>query len=127
MTKQLRATVVALLMFVWGYAQAADINGTFTASFETQVGTQAYTFEFQVAGEVLTGTAKSTVADVATEERALADGKVVGNAISFTETFSYQGMPLTITYTGEIVSDDEIRFKREVAGTPEEFVAMRKK
>jgi hypothetical protein len=108
-------------------AQAADLNGTWNASFDTQVGKQVYTFVFQVQGETLTGTAKSTVADVATDERSIDNGKVTGNTVSFAETLNFGGMPLTITYTGEVVGDDTINFKREVAGTPEEFVAQRQK
>lgn len=127
MSKLVRVFIVALLPFVSYYAQAADLSGTWMASFDTQVGKQVYTFVFEVQGETLTGTAKSTVADVATDERSLDNGKVSGNTISFAETFTFQGMPLTITYTGEVAGDDTINFKRDVAGFPEEFVAQRQK
>jgi hypothetical protein len=127
MRKLVRAVVVAVLPLISYSAQAADLSGTWTASFDTQVGKQVYTFVFQVQGEALTGTAKSTVADVATDERALDNGKVAGNTVSFSETFTYGGMPLTITYTGEAAGDDTINFKRDVAGFTEEFVAQRQK
>jgi hypothetical protein len=75
-----------------------------------------------VQGSTLTGTAKS-----ANGESAIQDGKVNGNTVSFVEKFTYQGMPLTITYTGEVVSANEIHFKRDVAGIAmEELVAKRK-
>jgi hypothetical protein len=39
--------------------RAADISGTWTASFETQIGTQNYTYTFKVDGSTLSGRAKS--------------------------------------------------------------------
>jgi hypothetical protein len=127
MRKLIRAVVIAVLPVLSYSVQAADLNGTWTASFDTQVGKQVYSFVFQVQGETLTGTAKSTVADVATDERSLDNGKVSGNTISFAETFTFQGMPLTISYTGEVTGDDTINFKRDVAGFMEEFAAQRQK
>ena len=101
----------------------ADVSGTWTAAFDTQIGEQSYTYEFAVDGMKLTGMAKSANGEVK-----IADGKVDGNTISFVENMSYQGMPLVITYTGTIVSDDEIRFKRDVSGiATEELVARRQK
>lgn len=127
MRKLFRALVVAVLPFASYSALGADLSGTWTASFDTQVGKQVYTFVFHVQGETLTGTAKSTVADAATDERSLDNVKVSGNTVSFAETFTFQGMPLTITYTGEVAGDDMINFKRDVAGFTEEFVAQRQK
>jgi hypothetical protein len=99
----------------------ADASGTWTASFETQVGTQEYTFELEVAGDMLTGMTKSNMLG----ENELVDGKVDGNTITFIENGTYQGMPLTFTYTGE-VDGDEIRFSRLLEGfEAEEFVAKR--
>ncbi|HLF11902.1 MAG TPA: hypothetical protein VJA26_11865 [Gammaproteobacteria bacterium] len=109
------------LTFIPYFAHAAEVTGTWTASFETQVGTQNYTYEFQVQGTELTGTAKSANGEVAIQS-----GKVDGNAITFVEKLNFQGMELIITYTGELVSDNEIQFKRDVAGIAmEELVAKR--
>src|SRR3954467_2928639 len=83
---------------------AADITGKWTASFETQIGVQNYTYEFEVKDGKLTGKAKSQ-----NGESALAEGKVDGDKVTFVENLSFQGMDLRITYTGKIVSDDEIR------------------
>ena len=127
MSKLTRAVLFAVLAVVSYHVQAADLNGTWTASFDTQVGKQVYTFEFHVQGSTLTGKANSTVADMPTPERAIDSGKVEGNAVSFAETFTFQGMPLTISYKGDVAGNDEIHFKREVAGVMEEFVATRKK
>jgi opacity protein-like surface antigen len=104
-------------------AVAADITGKWTATFDTQIGVQTYTYDFMVKDGKLTGTAKSTNGD-----STIADGKVEGDKVSFVETLTFQGMELRITYTGKIVSNDEIKFTRNVADfATEELVAKRAK
>jgi len=66
-----------------------SVAGTWTASFETQIGTQGYTFTFEVDGTTLTGRAVSVNGD--TE---ITEGSVNGNEITFVENLNYQGMPL---------------------------------
>jgi len=123
MTKIFRFSALAIFCVVTGLAYAADVSGTWTASFDTQVGKQTYTYTLKVDGAALTGTAKSNMLGDST----LSDGKVDGNKISFVEKGTYQGMPLQFNYTGELAGD-EIRFKRELMGFPaEEFVAKRSK
>jgi hypothetical protein len=123
MTKITRVLALAIFCVVGGLAHAADVSGTWTASFDTQVGKQTYTYTLKVEGAVLSGTAKSNLIGDST----LSDGKVDGNKISFVEKGTYQGMPLQFNYTGELAGD-EIRFKRELMGFPaEEFVATRSK
>jgi len=103
---------------------AADFNGAWTASIETQIGVQNYTFTFKVDGEKLTGRAKSAFANADTE---ITEGVVKGDDISFVENLVYQGMPLRIVYKGKI-SGDEITFTRNVAEIADEpFVAKRSK
>jgi len=103
------------------FAQA-DISGTWNTSFESQVGTQTYTYEIKVEGGKLTGQAKSNLG-----QGPLA-GTVEGDKVTFVENLDYQGQALAITYTGQIVSADEIKFKRDVGGAGgEEFTATRKK
>jgi hypothetical protein len=114
-------TITLLLAVLPVYAFAADVTGTWTASFETQIGLQNYTYEFKADGAALTGKASSP-----NGETAIQDGKVDGDAISFVEKLTFQGMELVITYTGTVVSDNEIRFTRDVAGiAKEELVAKR--
>ena len=117
--------VTALAVLVLGLAipaLAADISGQWTATFNTQVGEQHYTFTFKVDGEKLTGTAKSDNGNVAIE-----NGTVKGDDVSFVENLDYQGQKLVITYTGK-VSGDEIKFTRDVGGFgKEELVAKRVK
>jgi hypothetical protein len=107
-------------------AFAADVTGTWTAEFDTQIGLQKYVFTFKVDGETLTGQAaaermgeKSTVT--------LQGGTVKGDQIAFTEPLDFQGQQIAITYTGTIAGD-EIKFTRKVGDfATEELVAKRKK
>ena len=116
----LKCAAVALMAAVVAFA--ADVNGTWTASFDTQVGQQNYTYTFKVTNGKLTGTAKSNLG-----EGTITDGAVNGDDITFTENLNYQGMPLMIVYKGKI-SGDEIKFTRTVAeGFNEELVAKRSK
>jgi len=120
-----RAFVAAVLMvisLVW--VSAADVTGRWAAKFSTQAGDQEYTYEFVVKGTQLTGTAKGNLLG----ESPIADGKVEGDKITFVENGKYMDMPLRIVYTGTVVSNDEIRFVRNVADfAMEEFVAKRVK
>ena len=100
---------VTLLLLVAAVAFAADVSGTWTASFDTQVGQQNYTYTFKVDGGKLTGTAKSNLG-----EGTITNGTVNGDDITFTENLNYQGMALQIAYKGKI-SGDEIKFTRTVA------------
>ncbi len=107
-------------------AYAADISGTWTTQFDSQVGLQKYTFEFKVDGTKLTGKAISNIAG-ADAKTDLTEGKINGDEVSFVENLNYQGMELKITYKGK-VSGDEIKFQRTVGDSGgEEFVAKRAK
>jgi hypothetical protein len=101
-------------------APSANITGTWTTSFDSQVGTQTYTYTWTVEGNTITGHAKSNLGEGDLR------GTVDGNRVTFVENLNYQGQVLAITYTGEIVSADEVKFKRDVAGGGgEEFTARR--
>ena len=117
-------TMLFIAIFCAAVFAAGDFNGTWTAAIETQVGVQNYTFTFKVAGEKVTGKAKSELAMTETE---ITEGVVKGDDISFVENLDFGGMPLKITYKGKI-SGDEIKFTRNVADIAEEpFVAKRSK
>ena len=114
---------LALLPLLVFAADAPNISGTWTASFDTQIGKQDYTYTFLVKGSQLTGRAKSANGD--TE---IAEGKVEGNKVSFVENLSFQGMPLRIVYSGTVTSADQIEFTRDVAGVAmEKLTAKRAK
>jgi hypothetical protein len=114
--------LIAAAALIVAPAMGADISGTWTASFETQLGTQNYTYTFKVAGNKLTGTAKSNLA-----EGTIENGTVNGDDVTFVENLNYEGMPLQIQYKGKI-SGDEIKFTRTVVeGITEDLVAKRSK
>jgi hypothetical protein len=102
---------------------AADITGKWTASFDTQIGKQNYTYDFVVKDTTLTG---KIVSDLGSSE--VIDGKVDGDKVTFVENLKFQDMEIKITYTGTVVSADEIKFTRQVADfATEELVAKRVK
>jgi len=121
----IRAATVMLGAIALGAlaADATNITGTWTTSFDSQVGVQNYTYTFKVEGDKLTGHAKSGAGDVE-----ITEGKVDKDTVHFVENLNYQGMDLRIAYEGKIVSADEIKFKRDVGGQGgEEFTAKRQK
>jgi hypothetical protein len=123
MRKQILAVLALCALVITVPLQAADLAGTWTAKFETQVGEQSYTFTFASSGGQMTGTAKSNLLG----DSKLSDIKVDGDKVTFVENGSFMEMPLTITYTGTFSGNDEIKFTRVVADTPESFVAKRSK
>ncbi|MGJ5818078.1 hypothetical protein [Paludibaculum fermentans] len=107
-------------------AFAADVTGKWTAEFDTQIGTQKYTYDFKVDGPKLTGTIKGGPGDMASESE-VKEGKVTGDEISFVEVFKMEGNEIRIDYKGK-VSADSIKFTRKVADfATEEFTAKRAK
>ena len=119
-------TIALALILVTSAAtlRAADLAGNWTAKFMTDVGEQSYTFTFTSSGGQLTGTAKSNLLG----DSKLTNIKVDGDKVTFVENLPYQGQTLAITYTGQIVSADQIDFKRDVAGQGgETFTATRVK
>ena len=100
-------------------AFGADISGTWTASFETQVGTQNYTYTFKVEGNKLTGTAKSNLGEATIDM-----GTVNGDDVAFVEHLNFQGMQLDIPYKGK-VSGNEIMLTRTIMDVVEQLVAKR--
>ncbi len=120
--RTLLASVLVLLAVI--AIRAADVTGRWTSTFTTEVGDQQYTFEFTVKGTTLTGTAKSNLLG----DNTITEGKVDGQTITFVENATFMEMPIRITYTGTMTSDDEIAFTRNVADfVTEKLVAKREK
>jgi hypothetical protein len=114
--------IAALLALLTVPALAADISGAWTASIDTQIGVQNYTYTLKVEGTKVTGTAKSQ-----NGESQIQDGVIKGDEITFVENLDFQGQSLKIVYTGKIAGD-EIKFNRKVADfASEDFVAKRAK
>jgi hypothetical protein len=119
------AALVALALVVLGTrALAADVSGTWKASFDTQIGQQNYTYTFVVKDGALTGKIQSEMGGTTD----VTEGKVDGDKVSFVEIFKFMDMEIRITYSGKVTSADEIKFTRQVADfATEELVAKRVK
>jgi hypothetical protein len=103
-------------------ALAADVTGTWKATFDTQVGQQEYTFVLKQEGTKLTGKAISAFAK---QETTISAGSVTGDDITFVEDLNYEGMPLHIVYKGKI-SGNEIKFTRNMADIANEDAVAKK-
>jgi hypothetical protein len=105
------AFTAIILCFV-SVAFAQDVNGTWQAEFESQIGQQKYKFEFMAKGEKLTGKA---IGDIKGEKREteITEGKVRGADISFVEMLKFNDMEIKIEYSGKI-KGDEITLTRKV-------------
>ncbi len=77
-------------------------------------------FTFMADGATLNG---STAGPDGMEVK-IANGKADGNNISFSITFDFGGMPITINYKG-VVMNDQIKFTIDVAGMPAELTVKR--
>src|SRR5271165_2420700 len=84
---------------------AADVNGTWKAEFDSQIGNQKYTYTFKQDGTNLTGEADS---EINGQKRAaeLKEGKVDGDTISFVEMMNFQDNDIRITYRGTILTNE---------------------
>ena len=96
-------TATLLLGCLSAFAQKG-IDGAWKGSRETQNGTFEVNYTFKVEGNVLTGTWKTQFG-----ETQIQNGKVDGKKISYTISFNDR----TINFTGELVSDDEIKLNNE--------------
>jgi hypothetical protein len=120
----IRKILSAVLFLAFGVsALAADFNGKWTSEFDTQIGVQKYTYEFQVDGSKLTGKAINDQRG-ATD---IHDGKIDGDNVTFVEVIDFNGTEIRIIYTGKI-EGDEIKFTRQVGEfATEQIVAKRVK
>ena len=118
--RRLVASFAALVAFS---AAAADITGDWTATVAAADGQRSYTFAFRQAGATLIGTTRSE-----NGVAAISNGFVNNKTITFDENVAAEGRRAVLEYTGELISDTEIKFKRQIKGTPYsviEFVATR--
>ena len=104
-------------------ALAADVTGKWTAQAPGRGGqTHEMTFIFKADGGTLTGTVSGRQGDMP-----IADGKIEGDQISFTQTMEFNGNSMKFVFKGT-VSGDEIKFTRTREGgegRTQEFTAKR--
>jgi opacity protein-like surface antigen len=125
MTRMTKKTIVSLaaavaLMLVAVPARAADVDGKWTGSLDTPMGTVPVGFSFKADGASLSGT--TTGPDGS--EIAIKNGKVDGNKISFVVSIDFGGMAFDLNYTGE-VKGDSVEMTMEVMGMPFSFVVKK--
>ncbi len=119
-SSRLAAALAALVAF---HAAAADITGEWTATIGAAGAQSEYTYVFRQNGATLIGTIRSQDGVVA-----IANGFINYKTITFDESGTSEGGRAVLEYTGELLSDTEIKFKRQVKGTPStavQFVATR--
>lgn len=115
---RLTASFVALVAFS---THAAEVTGEWTATIVTAAGQKNYTYAFRQNGADLIGTIRSQDGVAA-----IANGSVNNKTITFIENVTAGGRRVVLEYTGELVSDTEIRFTRQADGGPVvRFVATR--
>ena len=120
----MRKLALAALVLALGSitALAADFNGKWTGDVTTPRGTQTLTFDFHVDGAILTGKISSPRGD-----SDIAEGKIDGDAITFTQVLNFNGNEMKIVYAGK-ADGDTIKFTRTMGDRPAvEFVATRPK
>jgi hypothetical protein len=115
---------LALVTTAWSADDS--VAGKWTAQFDSQIGTQKYTFEFKVEGTNLTGKAIGE-REIGTNDVQIVEGKIKGDEISFIEPLKLQDNEIRIEYTGKI-KGDEIKLHRKVGDLAEyDIVAKRVK
>ena len=93
--------------------RAADLAGKWKSEFDSQVGQQKYLFEFQGAGDKITGKATGERQDAQTDVE-LKEIKVAKDEVSFVEMLKIQDQEIRVEYKGKFTSDDELKLSRKV-------------
>ena len=101
---------LAGLIFLAMASFGADVTGTWKGSAETENGKIERIFHFKQDGTKLTG---DTVSEMIGKS-VIEDGKVEGDAISFTIKANFQGNEMKLNYNGT-VSGDEMRLHVETS------------
>jgi len=104
--------LAAILTGLTWSAQAADVAGKWVGEFDTQVGHQKYTFNFQKSGDKLEATADAE-SDQGNRQVKFIDVKQTGDTLTFAEMRQIQDNDIRIDYTGK-VAENEIKFTRKV-------------
>ena len=117
---RLYAFLLAILLTPLAVA-AADIDGRWSGTVSTPDGEFPLSYTFHADGDTLTGTMFDGYG-----EKAIGDGKIDGDNISFSVRVDYRGGPFTLSYRG-IVADDQITLTSVGNGQRSEFVITRTK
>ena len=103
-------------------AQKTDLTGEWAFEVQTDQGSGSPTVILKQDGDKLTGKYKGQLGD------ADITGTVTGKAIKFSFSGNMQGTEFTVTYEGEIESNDSLAGKVDLAGMATgTFTGKRKK
>jgi hypothetical protein len=91
-----------------GSAFAADIDGKWSATYDTQAGSITTTWDLKAEGSKLTGKANSSFGS-----RDVTDGKIEGKEVSWTEVIDAGGTTVKVTCKGTL-NGDELKLSRTV-------------
>jgi opacity protein-like surface antigen len=103
-------------------ASAADVAGTWKASTETPNGSFETTFVFKVDAAKLTG----TVSNQFMADKAISDGKIDGDNLSFVVVADFNGNEVKLNYKGK-VTGSEMKLTLELPGGDRTFEMTAKK
>jgi len=99
-----------------------DVAGTWNATADTSDGKIDHSFVFHVEGTKLTGETSSK----AFGKSVIENGKVEGDAISFTVTIRYQGEDMKFRFTGKPKGNDlEISVESVDSDFSTQYIARR--
>jgi hypothetical protein len=117
--------LAAFALMAAGMVRADDgVVGKWKAEFDSQIGTQKYTYEFKLDGTKLVGRAIG-VRDTGTNDVAVADLKFDNNKISFSEPLKVQDNDVSVEYSGTLING-ELHLHRKVGDIAEyDIVAKR--
>jgi enterochelin esterase-like enzyme len=90
----------------------SSIDGIWKGPFESQRGTQQYTFTLKQSGSTVTGKITAEL-DGEKRETDIKNGKIDGDTVTFSEPLDIQGNTIDIVFTGKMAGD-EIKFTRQV-------------
>jgi len=117
--------LAAMALAVAGVIRAEDsVVGKWKTEFDSQIGTQKYTYEFKMDGTNLVGRAIGE-RDNGTNDVAVTDLKFDNDKISFGEPLKVQDNDVTVEYAGSL-TNDELHLHRKVGDFAEyDIVAKR--
>ena len=91
---------------------AGSLAGKWSATIDTQIGSQQYEYAIETKDGQTSGTASMKLNGESFTSK-LANVKIDGKSVSFEETLNFQGNDLLITYSGEL-NGDEMQLTRKV-------------
>lgn len=120
--KWLLVVLAAAMLCSLSALAATDLTGSWKGTADTPNGTLERTFKFRMEGSKLTGETDSQMLGIST----INNGKVEGDSVTFTINAKFQDQEMALTYSGKIISANEVRFKvKGVSGMEIEYIVKR--